>query len=264
MMCLQVHQTMLYYSVLDAMFVFCFTDSDDEEMKMKGEHSPKSQDDSAKERLSPEYVKVSAEPLETQIELRVHPSSDVNEEQTEKAATDVNYTEVNKSIPENNISVKQDEQDSGHEAVRCSDIENVDSCEKDPVVGKVEERDQDLTKETEVNKSSPLENVTTEPLKEQKSDSDSLKSDNVAPADRLSLEISVKEKGDVVVVNPDRESPSSESDGKKGWYRQLQSLVYRHKSHVFMKLWETKGHPNNLLYVYTGSVGLWHLTLFCL
>ncbi|OWF48621.1 BSD domain-containing protein 1 [Mizuhopecten yessoensis] len=184
-------------------------ESDDEEVggskeKVKGAHSL---DVSNQERLAPKPDKVDIEPEETQPELRgVGTSKD--ETVTSEA--------INESLQQGNISVINNETSipKENEEVERSAKEKEEKCDNDSVNEKKTEQDSKTEPEGDSD-CRPDEQITTELLKEEKTEADVNDSENMTHGDRSSLEISVKEKGDVVVVNPDRDSPSSESDGKK-------------------------------------------------
>ncbi|XP_069126162.1 BSD domain-containing protein 1-like [Argopecten irradians] len=185
-------------------------DSDDEDVhdaKEKVRAKNSLEDTSTKERLAPNPEKEAPNPEKeasvlTETPSDLHTKPDVPIEQTVTSET---HNDSLQNIPETN------ENKNVTNEVETHVKDQKENCDKVPVVKETTE--QEIKPEPEVEKVSlPVEPVVTELKKEEKSDAND--SDSVVHVDSP-LEISVKEKGDVVVVNPDRDSPSTESEGKK-------------------------------------------------
>ncbi|XP_033736699.1 BSD domain-containing protein 1-like [Pecten maximus] len=188
-------------------------DSDDEEVrdtreKVRGTNSL--EEVSTKERLAPTPA---LDSQETPSELCTKPDKSVTSETDNKSLQDIpltnnDATTDNKSLQD--IPITNNDATTDNE-VETSVKDKEEKCDKDSVV---EEKIEEDVK-TQIEKDcQPVEPIVSELTKEEKSD-DVNESESITHADCSPLEICVKEKGDVVVVNPDRHSPSSESDGKK-------------------------------------------------
>ncbi|XP_060070353.1 BSD domain-containing protein 1-like [Ylistrum balloti] len=187
-------------------------DSDDEDVrdnkeKIKGVHSPDNA--STKERLAPTPDTLPEKQQKTQPELCTR--TETSEEQTTPSViTNPSLQNIPTLNNETKIPTENKE-------VETRSIQKEEKCDKDSMVEKGTEADlkSEQILKVESDLKSEIEQIPTELVEENKTITDVNGSENITHGDRASLEICVKEKGDVVVVNPDRDSPSTESEGKK-------------------------------------------------